>query len=251
MFNKLKRLINTWTKLRDTVYQGALDVLGTTKRKHRDWFDENDAEAATILRKMHESHLQWINDRESAAKADTYRHHKQSAQGRLRAMKEQWWSDRATELQEAADRKNAKLFYDGLKAIYGPQANGSTSILSAGAETRLTEPSRILERWAEHFSDVLNRSSTISQAAIDNIAQRPLMDELAQRPTLDETTAAIKNTFQWKSSRTRCDCCRNLQVRWNKPHKEPCKAIQQYLGQQGCSARVQGRNHCPHLQKER
>ena len=36
-----------------------------------------------------------------------------------------------------------------------------------------------------------------------------------------------QETFQWKSSRTRCDCCRNLQVRWNKPHKEPCKAIQQ------------------------
>ena len=129
---------------------------------------------------MHESHLQWINDRESAAKADTYRHLKQSAQARLRAMKEQWWSDKATELQEAADRKNAKLFYDGIKAIYGPQANGSSSILRTGAETRLTEPSRILERWVEHFSDVLNRSSTISQAAIDNIAQRPLMDELAQ-----------------------------------------------------------------------
>ena len=117
----------TWTKLRDTVYQGALDVLFTTKRKHRDWFDENYAEAATILRKMHESHLQWINDRDSAAKVDTYRHHKQSAQARLRAMREQWWPDRATELQEAADRKNAKLFYDGLKAIYGPQANCSSS----------------------------------------------------------------------------------------------------------------------------
>ena len=57
-----------WTKLRDTVYQGAFDVLGTTKRKHREWFDENDAEAATIIRNMHESHLKWINDRESAAK---------------------------------------------------------------------------------------------------------------------------------------------------------------------------------------
>ena len=176
----------SWTMLRDTVYQGALD--------------ENDAEAATILRKMHESHLQWTNDRESAAKTDTYRHHKQSAQGRLLAMKEQWWSDRATELQEAADRKNAKLFYDGLKAIYGPQANGSSSILSAGAETRLTEPSRILERWAEHFSDVLNRSSTISQAAIDNIAQRPLMDELVQRPTLDETIAATKRLSSGKAA---------------------------------------------------
>ena len=190
----------TWTKLRDTVYRGALCVLGTTKRKHRDWFDENDAQAATILRQMHESHLEWINDRESAAKADTYRHHKQSAQGRLCAMKEQWWSDRATEVQEAADRKNAKLFYDGLKAIYGPQANGSSSIWSAGAETRLTEPSRILKRRAEHFSDVLNRSSTISQAAVDNIAQRPLMDELAQRPTIDETTAAIKRLSSGKAA---------------------------------------------------
>ena len=108
-------------------------------------------------------------------------------------MKEQWWSDRATELQEAADRKNAKFFFsDGLKVIYGPQAIGSSSILSADAETRLTEPSHILEQWAEHFSDVLNRSSTISQAAIDNIAQRTHIDELAYRPTLDETTAAIK-----------------------------------------------------------
>ncbi|KAI0237944.1 hypothetical protein LSAT2_011450, partial [Lamellibrachia satsuma] len=156
----------TWTKLRDIIYQGALDVLGTTKRKHRDWFDENDTEAATVLRKMHESHLEWINDRDSAAKAITYRHYKQSAQARLRAMKEQWWSDRANELQEAADRKDSKSFYDGLKAIYGPQANGFTSLLSADAETRLTEPSRVLERWAEHFSDVLNRPSTISQAAI-------------------------------------------------------------------------------------
>ena len=46
---------------------------------------------------------------------------------------------------------------------------------------------------------MLNRSSTISQAAIDNIAQRPLMDELAQRPTLDETTAAIRRLSSGKA----------------------------------------------------
>ena len=63
-----------------------------------------------------------------------YRHHKQSAHARLRAMKEQLWFDRATEWQEAADRKNAKLFNDGLKAIYGPQTNGYSSILSADVE---------------------------------------------------------------------------------------------------------------------
>ena len=93
-----------------------------------------------------------------------------------------------------------KLFYDGLKAIYGPQANSSSSILSADAETRLTEPSRIRERWAEHFSHVLNRPSTISQAATDNIAQRLLVDELAYRPPLGETTAAIKKLSNGKAA---------------------------------------------------
>ena len=67
-------------------------------------------------------------------------------------------------------------------------------------ETRLTQPSCILEQWAEHFSDVINRSSTISQAAIDNIAQRPLMDEIAYRPTPDETTAAIKKLSSGKAA---------------------------------------------------
>ena len=57
-----------------------------------------------------------------------------------------------------------------------------------------------MERLTEQFSDVLNRSSTISHAAIDNIAQRPLMDELAYRSTLDETTAAIKKLSSGKAA---------------------------------------------------
>ena len=94
---------------------------------------------------------------------------------------------------------------------------------------------------------MLNRSSTISQAAIDNIAQRLLVDELAQHPTLDETTAAIKKLSSGKAAGPDVIAAINLQVRGHKLHKEPCKTIQQYLGQQGCSARVQGRNNCPHL----
>ena len=79
-----------------------------------------------------------------------------------------------------------------------PQGNVSLSTLSTDAKTRLTESSRIRERWAKHFSDVLNRSSTISLAAIDNITQRPLMDELAQHLTI-ETTAAIKKLSSGKA----------------------------------------------------
>ena len=46
-----------------------------------------------------------------------YLHDKQQAQARLHAMKEAWWSDRASEIQQASDQKDAKCFYDGLKAV--------------------------------------------------------------------------------------------------------------------------------------
>ena len=82
-----------WARLRDPLYGAAHEILGVTQRKHRDWFDENDTEAMNILDNMYTSHITWINDKNSPSKATSYRHYKQQAQARLRAMKEAWWSD--------------------------------------------------------------------------------------------------------------------------------------------------------------
>ena len=80
-------------------------------------------------------------------------------------MKEAWWSDRVSEIQQASDQKDAKRFYDGLKAVYGNQSCGATPLMGADGTTRITDRSEILIRWAEHFNDVLNRLSTILLAA--------------------------------------------------------------------------------------
>ena len=39
-------------------------------------------------------------------------------------MKDDWWFNKARELQDAADRHDLKVFYDGLKAVYGPRDTG-------------------------------------------------------------------------------------------------------------------------------
>ena len=70
-----------------------------------------------ILDNMHTSHLAWINNKNLPSKATSYLPDKQQAQARLHAMKEAWWSDRASEIQQASDQKDAKCFYDGLKAV--------------------------------------------------------------------------------------------------------------------------------------
>ena len=55
-------------------------------------------------------------------------HKKQLVQARLRSMKDSWWRQKADELQLAADRK---VFFRGLKAVFGPKSTGSTPIYSS------------------------------------------------------------------------------------------------------------------------
>ncbi|CAH1233279.1 TBL2 [Branchiostoma lanceolatum] len=45
-----------WSDFRNATYTAAADVLGFKKRKHQDWFDENDVVIQELLDSMHEAH---------------------------------------------------------------------------------------------------------------------------------------------------------------------------------------------------
>ena len=49
-----------------------------------------------------------------------------------------------------------------------------------------------MERWAEHFSSVLNRPSKISDEAIHRLPQVTINKELDALPSVEEVTRAIK-----------------------------------------------------------
>ena len=70
---------------------------------------------------------------------------------------------KANDIQAYAN-KDTKNFYSALKAIYGPTSSGSSPLLSAdGNRPRLIkDKEKILERWVEHFNNVLNRPSTVN-----------------------------------------------------------------------------------------
>ena len=153
-----------------------------------------------ILGNMNISHLAWINDKNSPSKATPYRQIQAQAQARLRAMKEAWCSDRATEIQQASDQKDAKRFYDGVKAVYGNQSSGAAPLMNADGTTRFTDRSEILKRWAAHFNDVLSQPSFISLAALDEATQHPIIHELEARLNIAETTQAIKKLTSGKAA---------------------------------------------------
>ena len=92
-----------------------------------------------------------------------------------------------------------KRFYESVKTVYGPQPASSSPLLSADGSTLITEKSRILERWAEHFDAVLNRPSHINEEAINRLPQVDIIHEMDTPPTLPEVEKAIHQLFSGKA----------------------------------------------------
>jgi len=80
----------TWIRTKDVTFKVASEVLGHSTTKHKDWFDDQDAEARALLDLMHSTHLAWINDKSSSTKKAAYAHARSRPQSKLRDMKDQW-----------------------------------------------------------------------------------------------------------------------------------------------------------------
>ena len=100
-------------------------------------------------------------------------------------------------LQQHADEHNSKKFFDGLKVVYGPSSNAMAPVRSADG-TLLTEKSDIVQRWSDHFSQLLNRPSQIDQQALDppGYASTPGPGISRCPPTLEETQVKPRADLQ-------------------------------------------------------
>ena len=181
---------STWEIFKDVTQKISEEVLGFPNRKHRDWFDENDPLIKPLLTRLHDLHVDAIANSTDDDKAKLYRDCKNEVQTHLRNMKDAWWKARAKEMQDAADKRDFKTFYQGLKAVHGPSHKSSQSVKSKDG-VLLTEPSKVLDRWAEHFNGVLNQDSDFDRTVLDDLPQYPVKQSLDDLPTLEEVIKAI------------------------------------------------------------
>ena len=192
------RAVAVWDTFKKTTLKVAEEVLGPIERKHCDWFDENDSLIKPLLERLHHLHLKVIEDKDDVHKAADYRACKQQTQQLLRHMKNTWWRERAAVLQEAADTRNYKTFYQELKAVHGPQYKASPCVRSTDGSL-LTEPTEVLNRWAEHFKGVLNQDSQFDESVLLDFPQFDTNTSLDALPTLEEVSLSIKQLTSGKA----------------------------------------------------
>ena len=49
-----------WSTLRDVLHSSAEETIGFVKRKHPDWFDENDPSIRDLLPRLHHAHIHYV-----------------------------------------------------------------------------------------------------------------------------------------------------------------------------------------------
>ena len=91
------------------------------------------------------------------------------------------------------------MFFSAIKEVYGPAKPYATPLMSADGSTLLKEKSSINVQWREHFSNLLNRLSTVGPHALALILQKPTVHCLNLLPTLDEVLKAIQQTSLGKA----------------------------------------------------
>ncbi|BHF59391.1 hypothetical protein SprV_0100234800 [Sparganum proliferum] len=156
-----------------------------------DWFDDKAADVSDLLTEKNRLHKAYI-DRPSVANKAAFYQCRRLALQRLREMQGVWMVLKAEELQGYTDHNEARNLFTATKTIYGPSTKGNSPLLSFDRSSLLMEKSHILKRWVELFRNVLNRSSTISDAATDRLPQVEINVDLDFPPSLQETIHAVQ-----------------------------------------------------------
>ena len=83
---------NMWEKMKSAILKTSTDILDHTKKKNRDWFDENDKEIQDLLTEKRAAHQGHHAQPTCPAKKDTYWRACSNLQRKLSEIKNKWWN---------------------------------------------------------------------------------------------------------------------------------------------------------------
>ena len=107
-------------------------------------------------------------------------------------MQNEWWTNLAVRTQQHADAGDFIVFYDALKAVYGPTHQARSSLRSADGRALLKDKTFILSRWSEHFQELFSADRVVQDSALLRIPQLPVKVKLDELPSMQELVKAIE-----------------------------------------------------------
>ena len=110
-----------WLKIAEAVCSSAEGLVGYFGRRNKDWFEDNCTELKQLLDEKHNAHAAYVPNPSSRFLKGKWQEARTRVQRTLRETENQWWLNKAKEIQRFADANDQQNFYSALKQIYGPR----------------------------------------------------------------------------------------------------------------------------------
>ena len=131
----------TWENFKEQVYSVGVEVLGYKGKNHKDWFDDNDAAIKQLLETKHFLHEALLNRHieNRSAVVKYFKDHKAILERELRKMKNGWWKDIFSKVQNASDKRYSRTLYSLLRETFGPQTSPVVPLKSKDGQATIKE----------------------------------------------------------------------------------------------------------------
>ena len=185
------RVEKRWKSFKDTYDETAKKVLGYRRGANKPWIS-NDSwdridERREVKKKVEDAKSQRLKERHSAEYAEKARGVKRS----LQQDKRRWANNLARDAQSAFQSGNMRGVYESTKKLCNSQQRKMDVIKDKKGKLLTTEDA-ILQRWKEHFSEVLNRPQPETPAEVITEGVEEI-DVSTDYLTKDEIKRALKD----------------------------------------------------------
>ncbi|XP_045446396.1 uncharacterized protein LOC123654541 [Melitaea cinxia] len=186
----VRRVDYDWNALSSHILDTATSTLGQKVRKSEDWFDENDGVLMAAIGK----HRRFLRQHRGANRCASTKEIRQSdleLRRLSRETKDKWWREKAYHIQWLADTNQVGEFYGEVRKLIGKTPFAKVPIKPASGKGLLKSKGEILERWAAHFSTLLNVDRAADLEHIRSLPQLPIFTELDKPLSCEEIALAI------------------------------------------------------------
>ena len=186
-----------WQTFKDATITTCQEVLGTRKYQHKDWISADTIQNLEERQKKHEAVL-CSRTREGKRRAATELTEANAAvKTSARADKRKYLEGLAQEAEEAAAFGDSQTLYGTIRKLSGNFSKPEVPVKDKEGES-IPGERRQMERWREHFEDLLNRPPPANPPDIEPATED--LDIDCDVPDMDEIMVAIKQQKSGKAA---------------------------------------------------
>lgn len=178
-----------WSQLSSSFHNSAIDAYGKREKRNTDWYEANAQVMEPLTERKRQALVNW-KQTPSQQNLESLRRSRKESQKTARKCANDYWLQLCSTIEQASTTGNIKAMYEGIRQATGPSVKKTVPLKTKSGEV-ITDKSKQMERWVEHYLELYSTENTVSEEAINSIQTLPVMEELDNMPTMAELVKAI------------------------------------------------------------